>query len=148
MAELTDAVKDQCISKHLPYEIWMLRWTMHMLQWPWPQPIFNAFIESFCIHARNLSEFFSMAKKDQIRAELFVANYEINRDFPKHELIVKISEQITHLQRNRTDDPNAKISDADRKKLFELLEAEVKRFEERLTDAYLAKYVVLSKPTN
>lgn len=56
----TDTTKlDFFLTVSLPYELWMLDETFKRLNEPLTdQVIANALIESFCIHARQLIDFF------------------------------------------------------------------------------------------
>ena len=49
---------DEVLSKHLQYEIHMLGFTYGALRQPVEKSTGYALIESFCIHARNLIDFF------------------------------------------------------------------------------------------
>ena len=67
MVKPTQQDIDDFLGYHLPYEVEMLRATHILLRHgiplvagdkDWKQLIANVFIKSFCVHARNLIEFF------------------------------------------------------------------------------------------
>jgi hypothetical protein len=70
--------KKSIISEHLPYEIDMMRYAFRRLQSPLQSPLqqeeLNALIECFCVHARNLLDFFWDRKPRR-------KNYAIARHF-------------------------------------------------------------------
>ena len=71
---------NEMVDHQVPYEVDMLRWTYVLLaalgvpQTKRERAIANAYIESFCTHARNLIEFFShqsLKPKDYASARHF-----------------------------------------------------------------------------
>jgi hypothetical protein len=138
----------EMFERHLPYEIDMLRVTYLMLSTPgadlwltkWIQ---NAVIESFCVHARNLIEFYkatNLPTEETVAAQHFTKDY---RAFPlgvPGQIIGKMNAQITHLSYNREDDPARKIGHEDRKLIMNLLEREMERFASHLREPYKSKW--------
>jgi hypothetical protein len=67
--------KDKIISEMLPYEIDLLRYAYRRLQSAsHGQSTLNVLIECFCLHARNLLEFFSGRPR---------SNYAVAREFTR-----------------------------------------------------------------
>ena len=64
----------------------------------------NALIEAFCIHARNLHEFFQGSRTDTLKANTFADSRYKSRpnDQERKTLISKINKQISHLTEQRT----------------------------------------------
>jgi len=53
----TDVAKMEYMEEHIPYELLMLRHTYQQMKSSNNQLDWNAFFESFCLHARNLYKF-------------------------------------------------------------------------------------------
>ena len=95
----------------------------------------NALIEAFCIHARNLDEFFQgSGRGDTLMAETFAASEytPLMSDRERKDLVRKINKQISHLTEQRTSEAEEKIGTADRAKLFYILIAEADNFTRHL----------------
>jgi hypothetical protein len=94
--------------EHLPYEIDMLRSTMTLINSGcFTGAIKNALIESFAIHARNLTDFFRVESENPQRDDVFASDFT-NKDYepckdnsPPEALIVKINKQVAHLTLTR-----------------------------------------------
>ena len=90
----------------------------------------NALIESFCIHARNLDEFFQGSSRfpDTLRAGDFaIESYRYLTNGPiRRGLVNKIKKQIAHITDDRVGAD--KIDDADRRLLLVVLLAELQNF--------------------
>jgi len=127
---MTDA-----FDEHINYEIQMLQFTFTKIQELAVET--NAMIEAFCIHARNLDEFFEEnGKQDTLKARAFTRDTyaPFPRDKRRDGLIRKIHKQISHLTRDRVG--AEKIDGKDRLDLLELLLKDVKNFQQhRKTDA-------------
>ncbi len=114
---MPDKILDEIIDKHLPYEIDMLRSTYRQLssvakippgsESREQQVARHALIESFCIHARSLMDFFgnkSNDTTDAIAAEFtdgFATPIDPTKE-PLKTLRIKLNKQVFHLTRNRT----------------------------------------------
>jgi hypothetical protein len=95
----------------------------------------NALIEAFCLHARNLNEFFQgSGRDDTLKAATFADNRYKPRpsDKERKALISKINRQISHLTEQRTSVGEEKISSADRARLYSVLIAEADNFTRHL----------------
>jgi len=123
------------IKKHLSYEIWMLCETYELTCKLKEEPETdeeridaNMKIESFCVHARNLYEFFLKATpRDEYVPRGFTpakANYD--------EPVRLLNTQISHLiYEGRTDKPAKLIDGADRLGMLKDLRTETERSTER-----------------
>jgi hypothetical protein len=99
--------------KHVGYELDMLVYTFDKLLLV-EQPVqrsfqagqVNALIEAFCIHARNLDEFFqgNSRRADTLKATTYTDSRYKPRpnDKERKNLISKINKQISHLTEQRT----------------------------------------------
>lgn len=139
--------RKEVISIHLFYEIEMLRRSHHILQGGMPLPLLspvvaNLAIEGFCLHARNLIDFFADDRppgaKSAVARHFTISDYcpfngnEVKKDV----LYGKINKQIVHLTYDRTDDSNLKIGPKDREQLRSLIESEILEFEKCLRPPY------------
>ena len=116
--------QEELIGEHLDYEIKMLHEMRKFLR---GEPvsadmIANAVMESFCLHARNLNEFFleNSNRVDTLKASSFAtSNYRKppNPD-DRRALFQKINKQISHLTTERTSIPEEKIGNADREEMY------------------------------
>ncbi len=98
-------------SGDVKYEIDMFHWTADLISKPnFSTPIWNALIESFAIHVRNLFEFFyggiKSRRKDDVRAEDYLIN---KKEFRTHRtnkiklnyLTKRVAKQVAHLTYHR-----------------------------------------------
>ena len=89
----------------------MFRFTTDVLSKPnLPQPIANALIESFAIHARNLFFFFYTGVKSRKKDDVLAEDYAINKkEFRTHRtkktllsnITKRVAKQIAHLTYHR-----------------------------------------------
>jgi hypothetical protein len=141
---MADKVLTQIFKEHLPYEIDMLRRTYAMLEALARPPVDPetsdqevqrfALIESFCVHARSLIDFFSKAspKKTDATAADFKPGFvtTIDRDKPPLAGIwFKLNKQVFHLTKNRPFAEADKFDvGIDGLGLMKMLEPEIARF--------------------
>jgi hypothetical protein len=128
---VTDNDRLEYCREHLPYEMVMLRFTHENLKRDIDQLTGNAFIESFCVHTRNLLDFFhnhKYADNSQLRLtaihfvdaeSMFKKKRKFGGDTGK--LYKKTHEQVFHMGR-RPSKGNEKLGPEDRQKLRELIE--------------------------
>jgi hypothetical protein len=135
--------RNSIISTHLPYEIDMLRYAYQRLLDFVPQEEGNAFIECFCVHARNLLDFFwdeTPKRKNYAVARHFTSpSYKPFEDLSpkkKNGLYGKLHDQIVHLTYGRTDDSSARIGHDARVSLRELIEREIDNFSSHIETPY------------
>jgi hypothetical protein len=127
--------------KYVGYELDMLVYTFDklLLVEPLVRRSFqagqvNALIEAFCIHTRNLHEFFQGCRADTLKANTFTdSRYKARpNDKERKTLMGKINRQISHLTEQRTSVVEEKISSADRARLYSILIAEADNFTRHL----------------
>jgi hypothetical protein len=117
---------------HLNYEIWMLQETNNKRHDD--EVIKNALIESFCVHARNLFEFFAE------EARQYTQNYRPFSHITTSKLKgirTKLNVHVTHVQfQGRTTNDADKINDRDRTEMLNILTDEIKGFKTHLRPQY------------
>jgi hypothetical protein len=134
--------KVDILEEHLPYEIMMLRYAFDQLQTLERGLLANAFIETYCLHARNLIDFFWADASPKGRTP--TANHFTTRDYLKvrgpdvrrGDLYAELNHQIAHLSYNRTRNHREKIDGRDRAILLQAIEAAVSEFGQHLRDEY------------
>jgi hypothetical protein len=139
---VTDALADQCIGRHLPYEIKMMRELYAELPTgKYTRLIHNSNVQSFCIHARNLIEFFKNKPPCDFDPRLFTdKTYQPNGNFIDSKLEAKINQQVTHLTADRTTNADDQLGQPQWKKIIETIEKEIGRFEKALTPTFKHKF--------
>jgi hypothetical protein len=97
---------------------------------------YNALVESFCIHARLLIDFFENRRVDGAGtfAEPTYIAFEDGR--LADSLLKKISTQVGHLSLKRTVDPSKMIDHATLEQIFLRLAAEIANFRRHLKPEY------------
>jgi hypothetical protein len=136
----------EAFGHHLFYEIDMLRATSACLASPsFRQIVVNALIESFCIHARNLIEFFDQksgtpgsAGSDYVGAKHFTTKDYVcwTGGEPSNELRARLNRQVSHLTYQRTVKNAEKIGPNERNELLTLIERELIHFQNHLRAPY------------
>jgi hypothetical protein len=125
------------IGEHLPYEVQMLNFTFAGLctgpnvLGPLPN---NAFVEAFCVHARNLIDFFaegSTSPKGPAGAKHYVGAFWRafdGQNVKSEPFYDRLNNQIAHITYRREKDRTKKIGGDDITRIKQLLDAEMKRF--------------------
>ena len=129
----------ELFERHVLYEVWMLVETYNRLEAGVADRVVgNALIESFCIHARALVDFFNDRKgaKASSFAEPTYVSFA-KGDIPDA-LKSKLSTQIAHLTLTRTSNPAKKIDRAARQELFLKIATELNNFLQHLKPEYHA----------
>src|SRR5262245_2374466 len=124
------AILEEIIQVHLPYELTMLCETFERIGLASDPIDTNSFIESFCLHARNLIDFFENDQGAHAQDFLIVGEHDLFSDSGKvaKPLKKKLNTQIAHLTMERTADAAKKVNDADRRELLATIAAALSRF--------------------
>lgn len=138
---MPDQILLKIIEEHLPYEIDMLRGLYG--QFGKVNPSLDEFnqkvqyyaqINSFCVHARALLDFFADQRKDQTDAIAsdFSSGYKPTFDQAKEPLKTlrtKLNKQIFHLTKDRTVVPAQKFQpDTDAQEVMKVIEPAIAHF--------------------
>lgn len=141
------ATDQDILGHHLPYEFEMLQGTHATLAKSEHNTIIsNALIESFCIHARLLIEFFTN-KQGRKANEFTGGTYAATHVGSLGHVGTKLNTQIAHLTGGRTTDLNDKIGPADRSKLLAALEQEAQNFAKCLAPAFQGMFTPPTQTT-
>ncbi len=139
----------EAFDHQLVYEVDMFYRTYNFLDVPaWSPGLANAIIESFCVHARNLIEFFDQesatpgqARSNYMGAKHFCDGYiPWTKGGPSNDLRGRLNRQISHLTYDRTSKEEEKIGRKERAKLVELIERELEVFGGCLRKPYVEKW--------
>jgi hypothetical protein len=139
-----DQILLDLIKEDLPYEIDMLRLSYRRLslaadQSPGSeageeQVLRYALIESFCVHARSLIDFFANRRPDPTDAvagdftDKFIASIDPSKQ-PMRTLRMKLNKQLFRLAQKRTDDALEKFDvGADGTRILQEIEPAIARF--------------------
>jgi hypothetical protein len=135
-----DQILIEINGEHLPYEIDMLRAAyLHFNGLARLDPAQTAFyrnvlIESFCVHARALLDFFANRSNDATDAlpsdftDGFSPTFDLTKD-PLKALRVKLNKQLFHLTKNRTIVSDEKFDIIrDGRVVLENIEPAIRRF--------------------
>jgi hypothetical protein len=136
------------LEEHLPYELSMLVHTFDRLYNTTDEADWNAFLESFCVHARNLKMFLTNDAgkgNNGLRARDFVANFHVKVPAQLTGAFQRLNEQTTHLAKNRTIEPKEKFTRDDAQKVQDWLASAMRDFCGRLSPADKARWNKSSK---
>jgi hypothetical protein len=158
---MADQILVNIIRVNLPYEIDMLRYTYLWLVEMDPasesserKACRHALIESFCVHAHSLVDFFSdYARRptDAIASEFTFSSFSPidQTKEPLKTLREKFNKQIVHLTKNRTTVEANKIEAiADGRQLLQLIEPVIVSFANNLTPEFRGFFKCNTKPIN
>ena len=133
----------ELVIEHLRYEYEMLEYSFERLTEPGLDRNYNnAMTESFCIHARNLIDFFwgdrPLSGDTPSATHFTVKDYaKLRGDDPRNRTIYgKLNTEIAHLSYSRAMDKARKISHHDRMALKTLIEPEIANFYANLREPY------------
>lgn len=147
--KLDESQLAEYLTRHVRYEWNMLAGTRDRLKRRQDPVTKNALIESFCVHARNLIEFYrGSGRKDYIKAKDFTDSSYKARFVPANtgeignKLYAKLNQQVAHLAQDRSADPSKKIGAADREIIFEALRKERDRFEPLIKPIFIDEVTI------
>lgn len=114
------------LAEHYIYEVNMLRETHRQLASATDTCLRNALMESFCVHARALLDFYkSMPRGDDVVATHFVPSSQFTAaataQLP-NDLRTRVNKQIAHLTASREN--STKIDGQDRQTLLNAIDAD------------------------
>jgi hypothetical protein len=116
----------------------MLRTSFDRLKLEHDQFLNNALIETFCLHARALLEFYAGSNRRNAHARLFTDKQYVCLDLRPGTRAKKLKDmldqQLSHLSLKR--DSTKQIDVPERAELFELINNEHQRFKKHLTSKW------------
>jgi hypothetical protein len=132
------------LGHHVNYEIEQMVASLQMLgsvkvpegwqpQAAWQKALNNALMESFCVHARVLFEFFNKKKGARQYTE---AAYKPFKGVDTSTWVRMLNNQVAHLLEGRTADDNLKIGDQHRIDMLHALSDELEVFRKVLKPEY------------
>lgn len=136
----------ELLHHHVKYEFEMLRDTYAQIGSHNDPIIANALIESFCVHARGLFEFFQKTNGARKYADAAYTPFAGGDETRRGQLTRKLNNQVSHVMDGRTADPSLKIGDTERAEMFALLSAEYANFTAHLLPAHGAPNPPLTFP--
>jgi hypothetical protein len=139
------------LNEHVRYELDMLFETSNRLNYCDidDDVVRNALIESFCIHARQLIDFFNDEKG--VHARRFMNDgHSVSSSTTVQlsgKLKTKLNTQIAHLTERRTTDPADKIGNDDRSRLVSGIQKALRVFESQLRSPFKEAWGSYEIPT-
>jgi hypothetical protein len=139
--------RNEIISVRVPYEIKMMKYAYEELQLPASNsPADWVFIECFCIHVRNLIDFFwedqPLNSKDAVARHFTYRCYSPFAGICPQEstqgIYGKINKQIAHITYDSTEIEAEKIGPDDRKNLYDIIVKEIHNFWQHIRPPYRA----------
>ena len=141
---------EELLHVHVRYELDMLFGTFHQLASPVANAVVgNALIESFCLHARQLLDFFGNAQG------LHATEFTDSGYTPLANDVLgigsattkKLNTQIAHLTKERVSDGSEKIGPEDRARLRAAVETALRHFEGHLRSPFRGRWGTYSVPS-
>ena len=123
---------EELLSHHLRYELEMLVETRKLLASPQDTVVGNALIESFCVHARVLIEFFRKPNGASKYADSGYKSFSKATKTSLKEWQQKLNNQVAHLLDCRTADDSQKLGTPEREQIFVALMNEFQEFKTHL----------------
>jgi hypothetical protein len=128
----SDKQKNDYLAEHLPYEMKMLRYTskrmlerQYYLSW-------NAYYESFAVHARNLVQFLSNDDKGNFKAREFIPTFSAKK-VKLGSAMQDLTNQVFHLAKDRPSTPVDKFNTEHAKRVCEWIEHHFSDFLSKLS---------------
>jgi hypothetical protein len=138
----------EALEHHVVYEVNMLRHTFGFLHLPaWSPALLNAIIESFCVHARNLIDFFDEKSATPGQSNFVGAKHFCSDEYkpwsrgsPSTDLRGRLNKQISHISYERTSRNQEKVGPKEQLELVRLIEGELEIFAKFLRKPYASRW--------
>lgn len=141
MRKKSNETLDKYLNEHLPYMLMMVRFTCGQIQRERDFRKRNAFIESFCVNARNCLNFLNNGDtgNTNMKACDFIPGFKAN---PREcsTIIRKMNEQTFHISENRTDKIVMKFNGGDADKVLKFIDTNIENFLKHLSSDMRAKW--------
>jgi len=137
VAKASDQEIISYLGEHLPYELLMLRYTRSLINRDQQFLDWNAFYESFAVHARNLYHFFiDRDGRKNMTITAMTSGFDLSRPIHIDVIIDKLNEQVVHKGKSRAKIPLEKIDITIAEQIFDWLESRVSPFEQTIKLEY------------
>lgn len=116
------------LDEHLPYERMMLDYTFGKITTQQSQCDWNAYYESFVIHARNLYNFLTNNDGTNAKAHEFVFNFKARKSTGTISISSKLLAQVHHLSPKRPSAAEQKVQADDARVLYSWIDDNFDQF--------------------
>jgi hypothetical protein len=136
--------KTAYLEEHISYEVVMLNYTFMRLltlrpSTPEEQLDFNAYLDSFGVHTRNLVAFLSeKSAGDDRNASDYVPDFEAPDRAHLQQVLHRLEKQILQMTALRATDPQEKFTVDDARELYAWIVPAILRFQGQLGPIYRA----------
>jgi hypothetical protein len=131
----TQDLKHQALSEHLPYEAMML--SFHKMKTIADAYDWNAYHESFAVHARDLKSFLTNdPDRKNFHAVDFTSYYKPDKPGDLASVFQDLDRQVLHMGRLRTTESERKVSTDDAHRIFDWINPALQDFVNALPDSY------------
>jgi len=129
----TDEQRCAYLDEHLPYELKMLRFTRSQMSRTSCYLSWNAYLESFAVHARNIVNFLTNGDKGNMNAKDLLINYRA-RIGSESGPMNKLNQQVFHLAKDRSAESASKFNTDNVEAVTDWVEKNVKDFLSQLSE--------------
>jgi hypothetical protein len=150
---MTTNAKAECLGEHLPFELKMLRYSFSMLLQENNYLSWNAHLDSFAVHGRNLANLLTNGDAGNFQAKDFALHYR-TRIGDLSGPMSKLNEQVMHLGKKRTAETSGKFNTDNARAILDWIEKNFTDFLEampaadrRLFDVEKSQHAVPTKFT-
>jgi hypothetical protein len=132
------------LEEHISYEVVMLNYTLMRLLTSRPstaeqQLDFNAYLESFAVHAGNLVAFLSNKSSGVDRnASDYLPDFEAPANARLQRMLIRLDKQVLHVTALGATDPQEKFTVDDARELYAWIVPAILRFQGQLGPLYRA----------
>lgn len=137
MKKLTKEEIDNHLRDHLPYEKMMLEYTFKKISES-PTSLttedWNAYYESFAVHARILAEFLSNKDKKNLQAGQFITGFCEAKPPNLTGPFIDLNEQVLHIGKKRPTESDKKVSIETAEKIYLWLNSAFDKFLDELPE--------------
>jgi hypothetical protein len=149
IAMATEQQKIAYLEERISYELVMLNYSFMRVLTSRPsvsekQLDFNAYLESFGVHARNLVDFLSeKSRSDCCNASDYVANFEAPDQAQLQQPLLRLEKQVLRVTSLRATDPQEKFDADDARELYAWIVPATLKFQGELDPLYRARFNAL-----
>ena len=131
------------LEEHISYDVLVLNYAFRRVLTSPPsrqnELDFNAYLESFGVHARNLVAFLSeQSPGDNRNASDYVPDFQAPDQVRVQQVLFRLEKQILHATAFRATDPQEKFTIDDARQLYAWIVPAILRFQDQLGPSYRA----------